>query len=150
MTQEIKPCPFCGSTDIDPEGVACFKPEYKGGSVGWDKATDDMIVHRPACNSCGATTDGDWNTRAEPAPLPDEVEREICSMRKTIAVAGKHPDFVVRIDILKSILDARDNSNFLEKAMWSALAFLIADDFKAAKNTLDDALVKINLSHKGE
>lgn len=90
-------------------------------------------------------------TRAEPsAPSSDEVEREICSMRKTIAVAGKHPDFVVRIDILKSILDARDNSNFLEKEMWSALAFLIADDVKAAKNTLDDALVKINLSHKGE
>ncbi len=27
----------------------------------------------------------------ETAPSSDEVEREICSMRKTIAVAGKHP-----------------------------------------------------------
>jgi len=101
---ELKPCPFCGSTDIDPEGVACFKPEYKGGSVGWDKATDDMIVHRPACNSCGATTDGDWNTRAEPAPLPDEVEFSIVRLQKMAVpdacIYGTNPD-----DHIKTIRD---------------------------------------------
>jgi len=142
---ELKPCPFCG-------GEAEFYPNDIEGEENWVEccnakcqATNGYVRRTPE-EALSA-----WNTRSEPAaPSLDEVEREICSMRKTIAVAGKHPDFVVRIDILKSILDARDNSNFLEKAMWSALAFLIADDFKAAKNTLDDALVKINLSHKGE
>lgn len=61
----LKSCPFCGSEDIDPEGVASFKKEYRTQNLTWDKdATPDRIERRPACNNCGATTDGDWNVRA--------------------------------------------------------------------------------------
>lgn len=58
-------CPFCGSTDIDPEGVACFKKKYRQSYYNWDDhANEETIEHRPACNNCGATTEGDWNTRS--------------------------------------------------------------------------------------
>jgi len=64
MMKNLKPCPFCGSPDIDPEGVASFKPEYRNSNNTWPTAQPHMIENRPACNNCGATTDGDWNTRA--------------------------------------------------------------------------------------
>lgn len=64
-TTKFLPCPFCGSTKIDPEGVAAFKPEYRAQDLNWNEhATPDKIEHRPACLECGATTDGDWNVRA--------------------------------------------------------------------------------------
>ena len=63
-TQELDYCPFCGSTNIDPEGVSAFKPEYRSLDMTWHKdATPEKIEHRPACNNCSATTDGDWNKR---------------------------------------------------------------------------------------
>lgn len=61
---ELLPCPFCGSDDIDPEGVSSFKPEFRTPDNNWkDHATPDKIEHRPACNNCNATTDNDWNER---------------------------------------------------------------------------------------
>ena len=49
MSKELKNCPFCGSTDIDPEGW--MNGEGKKG---------------PVCNNCGASADSIdwWNTRA--------------------------------------------------------------------------------------
>ncbi len=59
MTSELKllPCPFCGSDDIDPEGVFF----YDGGDTA-------KPINAPACNKCSATsgkTVDDWNNRAE-------------------------------------------------------------------------------------
>lgn len=51
---ELKPCPFCGSNDIDPNGCASQLSEF------------GPLVTRPACDNCGATTDASWNTRAVP------------------------------------------------------------------------------------
>lgn len=61
MTQELKHCPFCGS---NAELVA-----YSSNSF-------------VKCKGCGASSDDSngvhkWNTRAEPAPLPDEVEKAL-------------------------------------------------------------------------
>lgn len=62
---KLKPCPFCGSEDIDPEGIASFKEEYRNKNLNWDEhANEETIEHKPACNVCGATTNGDWNKRA--------------------------------------------------------------------------------------
>lgn len=55
MTDELKPCPFCGDADIDPAFWMC----------------EDQTCG-PGCNGCGATahTSEAWNFRA---PLPDVV-----------------------------------------------------------------------------
>lgn len=47
--QNLKPCPFCGSQTIDPEGWA--STARKG----------------PACDECGSSADtvAEWNTRPE-------------------------------------------------------------------------------------
>jgi len=56
----LKPCPFCGSHDIDPAGVA------------WLDEDGDGMHYGPACDDCGATTKhsgiadvdaGFWNRR---------------------------------------------------------------------------------------
>jgi hypothetical protein len=78
MESKLKECPFCGSTDIDPEGVASFRDEEKhnpdGSLRNWkDDALPERIQHSPACNECGATTDGDWNTR-HTSPLEADVD----------------------------------------------------------------------------
>jgi len=70
---EVLPCPFCGTADIDPEGVVAFKPEYRYSDMTEDRdATPDKLEFGPACNQCGCTTDGHWNTRAkQPRELTD-------------------------------------------------------------------------------
>ena len=52
MTDELKPCPFCGSRKVNPTGWI--------GQAGDGKATSG-----PACDDCGATApDADaWNLR---------------------------------------------------------------------------------------
>jgi len=71
---ELRNCPFCGSNDIDPEGVASFKPPFIfDENLKWENAEPHMIENRPACNECGATTNGDWNTRTPPPPSGDAV-----------------------------------------------------------------------------
>lgn len=60
---KLLPCPFCGCKDIDPEGVASFKPEYRTSDNNWKTCTPDMLENRPACANCNTTTDGDWNAR---------------------------------------------------------------------------------------
>lgn len=56
--QELKPCPFCGSTDIDPE--FWLNGEGKSG---------------PGCMECGATGPSIevWNTRASQAQGAEPV-----------------------------------------------------------------------------
>jgi len=57
----LRPCPFCGSHNIDPEGVATKT-----------SADDDTIISGPACDDCSASTSvhpskivsfGNWNRR---------------------------------------------------------------------------------------
>lgn len=58
----LKPCPFCGSTEIDPEGIAYINPD--SGVKTWnDPNVAEHILRRPACDNCGASTHEDWNTR---------------------------------------------------------------------------------------
>lgn len=45
----LLPCPFCGSADIDPEGVLASKDGGKNYTY-------------PACNDCSASCEN-WNTR---------------------------------------------------------------------------------------
>lgn len=54
MTEYLKPCPFCGDTDPDPEEVSYSK--------GNDPKT---ILHSPGCTKCGATIETVelWNRR---------------------------------------------------------------------------------------
>ena len=55
MTEELKPCPFCGGSAID-----CGK--------------DDICCTTPGCAMSNKYIPlKEWNTRAEPAPLPDEA-----------------------------------------------------------------------------
>lgn len=63
MTSELKPCPFCGCTEIDPEGVSYIPEEFHKDVPTWHVAKSEHIKNRPACSKCNATTDGDWNTR---------------------------------------------------------------------------------------
>lgn len=60
--QMLKPCPFCGSSDID----AAFA-KWGDGAVS------------PGCMSCGATanTQSDWNDRASPQSSADSAEAGI-------------------------------------------------------------------------
>lgn len=50
---DLKPCPFCGSSEIDPEGWTGITAKFVGTSG-------------PECTGCGATspTVEEWNTRA--------------------------------------------------------------------------------------
>lgn len=53
-TEELKPCPFCGSADIEHDAWA------------------SLTAEGPGCNECGATaeTDEAWNQRAAAPKLP--------------------------------------------------------------------------------
>lgn len=50
---ELLPCPFCGSTEIDPEGWMSVSQDGKDKKTG------------PACDECGGSTDTveRWNSR---------------------------------------------------------------------------------------
>lgn len=70
VDKKLLPCPFCGSADIDPEGVASFKKENRGGKFDWANYAPEMLEYDPACNNCSATASKDsWNTRAAFAEL---------------------------------------------------------------------------------
>ncbi|MCV6826040.1 MULTISPECIES: Lar family restriction alleviation protein [Halocynthiibacter] len=65
MSEALKPCPFCGSTNASPEGIV-------------QSSKGQMF-----CNNCGAygphpaydDSGADWNTRAD-AEAKDAAHRE--------------------------------------------------------------------------
>ncbi len=102
--EALLPCPFCGSTDIDPEGVSSFKDQYKYCGYSWnDDDKEGKIEHRPACNNCSATTDGDWNHRApvtnasedvrEIDPLSENYKAGYMSCFRTYGFQYRHEEF---------------------------------------------------------
>lgn len=56
----LKPCPFCGSNDIDPEG--------------WMSLT----ATGPACNNCSASANSipEWQTRAAAPQEADDMQHD--------------------------------------------------------------------------
>lgn len=54
MTDKLKACPFCGSSDIDAEGVLASKENGENYSY-------------PACNDCSASCQ-EWNNRIDKEP----------------------------------------------------------------------------------
>jgi hypothetical protein len=59
---DLKPCPFCGSTNVDPEGWMA-------------KDMNDIITRGPTCEDCDAAAASvtAWNTRTA-APVGEGVE----------------------------------------------------------------------------
>lgn len=111
----LAPCPFCGSSNIDPEGVASFKKEYRTQDMTWAKdSTPDRIENRPACSDCGATTDGDWNARAvnaqEAAQGAGEPNFRMCqagarALPDVVRERG-YADIIVAADVFRAMLAA--------------------------------------------
>lgn len=62
MSDDLKPCPFCQSTDIDPKGVAYYPFGDKNRGLHF----------YPACNQCCGSSEN-WNTR----PQEDAKDKEI-------------------------------------------------------------------------
>jgi len=64
---DLLPCPFCGSTNIDPEGWVAQNPD------GSDRQTG------PACDDCVASAQSveQWNTRALKSLLLAQPTREM-------------------------------------------------------------------------
>ena len=63
----LKACPFCGGSDVDPEGWL---------SEEEDPVTGDAVRRGPECLSCGATTRSfeAWNRRV---PDPDAWKQTV-------------------------------------------------------------------------
>lgn len=63
----LKPCPFCGSTNVDPEGWAATD------------ADGNNLREGPCCDDCNASADSveAWNTRAADRLSEREGWREI-------------------------------------------------------------------------
>lgn len=110
----LKPCPFCGSTDIDPEGVACFKREYRGTDATWDTAKPEQIENRPSCQNCNATTDGDWNTRAEALSIIGGLTKPV-----SLSVIVNNSEF--RNQITDAYTPAREWHEDVAKAVLEAI-----------------------------
>lgn len=72
MSEELKPCPFCGSTSIDPQFA-----------LGSDRK------YYPGCLDCGASTDNTivWNTRAAPKGIIEELNE------KYAKIFGNSPEY---------------------------------------------------------
>ena len=78
---ELKNCPFCGSTDIDPEGVASFKEEHRKGENTWTNHSPEMIEHHPACNNCNATAAIKlWDTRPLESALQAKLDKAVSAL----------------------------------------------------------------------
>lgn len=61
--EKLLPCPFCGSNDIDPEGVSIIDPAVRKEITHWHMAEPHHIISKPACNNCSASAD-EWQRRA--------------------------------------------------------------------------------------
>jgi hypothetical protein len=69
-TPELLPCPFCGSSEVNPEGWYRMTTRLFG---------PDCVVLGPACDECGssAKTIAAWNTRADLADAKDKRIEEL-------------------------------------------------------------------------
>lgn len=69
---EMKTCPFCGSSDIDPEGVLC-----------------NDGTKSPQCMTCGATAESleKWNTRT-----PQQSENKVFHCLECNGIDGHRKD----------------------------------------------------------
>jgi hypothetical protein len=73
-TPELLPCPFCGSSEVNPEGWYRMTTRVFGG---------DCVVLGLACDECGssAKTIDAWNTRADLADKRiEELEAQLAAM----------------------------------------------------------------------
>ena len=96
MPDELLPCPFCGSSDVDHEGLS------------------SIIDTRPACNNCGASTDGDWNARhthtaisLDVTDLSPDVAEAVKYVEETVLSWRNHPKFVKH---LRTLISASNNT----------------------------------------
>ena len=76
-TPELLPCPFCGSSEVNPEGWYSMTTRVFG---------PDCVVLGPACDECGsiARTIAAWNTRAD---LSDGKDKQIEELGTKLAKA---------------------------------------------------------------
>ena len=77
MSEELKPCPFCPSTNIDPEG---FEYDH-GDTLG------------PCCSKCFASvkTIEEWQTR----PTEDALREENARLREALGKADKQASIAI-------------------------------------------------------
>lgn len=69
----LKPCPFCGSNRVDPEGWGGVEPDGKTKRAG------------PACDNCFATADSiaAWNSRAGNNEV-EKLRAELAAAREAL------------------------------------------------------------------
>lgn len=96
------PCPFCGSLDIDPEGVAYYK----------DGDKKNGLSHDPACNDCGATCK-DWNTRPQPSA---NVSEALNIVTQKLSAKYAHNTYINRYE-LETIRQALVHKEYCAKSM---------------------------------
>lgn len=114
MEEELRPCPFCGSDDIDAKG-------WKGndGSVG------------PCCNNCNATADSIeiWNTRATD-PIIEEVAEKIAIMH-------------INDQLLKQMAEALESADKFADGYHWAICSSVRNKIKQALQTYRDHVGQI-------
>lgn len=72
----LKPCPFCGNSNIDP--------------AGW---TSDDGREGPTCDECGASAESaeGWNRRAQLSRLTEPSEEVLVAMVRVFREAMREP-----------------------------------------------------------
>lgn len=92
-----KCCPFCGSIQVDPEGVASIKQDTV---EFWKDAAPEHIEHSQACDVCSATAD-EWNNRYYESIIREllaviEKQREALEQCAPTKEIGKQEGFFTR------------------------------------------------------
>ena len=108
---ELKPCPFCGSSSIDPKGWA------------------SEATHGPACDDCGASAGeiskdlsgniAAWNTRTPP---PVHVIQQYVDRREAEAAAA---GYWRGVKAAANYLDGYAGGHYMAKSSAAALRALL-------------------------
>ena len=121
MTANLKPCPFCGSSDI--------KQEYNG-----PHGYEPYVV----CVDCGCCVDGKfgaWNTRAA-VEAPGQEPDETAALRAKLAEVERECDF-----LKGELRDAEDRANaFAAKEMRTEKRAIHAESDRDEERKLADDL----------